>query len=154
MVIYNPKDWFRLIFRFHRSDTLRILAPTMSLLGLMTFVVCFIEKKYLTMEIPALTILHQVSVFVISMVLVFRINTAYDRWWEGRKLWGSLVNNSRNLAMKINGMLDNVEDSEDKFFFKETIPLYAFALKDHLQAEYTRLSLDETAHPELGNIDM
>jgi putative membrane protein len=32
--------------------------------------------------------------FVISL-LVLRTNTAYDRWWEGRKLWGSLVNNSQ-----------------------------------------------------------
>src|ERR1700742_406986 len=149
MVIYNPKDWFRLIFRFHRSDTLRILAPTMSLLGLMTFVVCFIEKKYLTMEIPALTIFHQVSGFVISMVLVFRINTAYDRWWEGRRLWGALVNNSRNLAMKLSAMLPE-EAAEHRHFFRVLIPAYAYTLKHHLRQKRVKIDLYD-ALEELRN---
>lgn len=39
--------------------------------------------------------------FVLSIFLGFRINTAYDRFWEGRKLWGQLVNTSRTLARQI-----------------------------------------------------
>lgn len=35
----------------------------------------------------------------IGLLLVFRINAGYDRWWEARKLWGSVVNQSRNLAI-------------------------------------------------------
>lgn len=38
---------------------------------------------------------------VMGLILVFRVNAGYDRWWEARKLWGSLVNNSRNLAVII-----------------------------------------------------
>lgn len=39
--------------------------------------------------------------FVLSIFLGFRINTAYDRYWEGRRLWGQLVNTSRTLARQI-----------------------------------------------------
>ncbi|RYZ65939.1 MAG: hypothetical protein EOP09_13470, partial [Proteobacteria bacterium] len=35
---------------------------------------------------------------VLSLMLVFRMNAGHDRWWEARKLWGSIVNQSRNLA--------------------------------------------------------
>jgi putative membrane protein len=49
--------------------------------------------------------MHNMLGFVISLLLVFRTNTAYDRWWEGRKMWGALVNNSRNLAIKLSVML-------------------------------------------------
>ena len=35
---------------------------------------------------------------VLGLVLGFRVNSAYERWWEGRKLWGSMVNASRNIA--------------------------------------------------------
>lgn len=35
----------------------------------------------------------------------FRTNTACERWWEGRKLWGELVNTSRGLAIKFNAIL-------------------------------------------------
>ena len=30
----------------------------------------------------------------------FRTNSCYDRWWEGRKLWGRLINTSRHMAIQ------------------------------------------------------
>jgi putative membrane protein len=36
---------------------------------------------------------------VLAIVLVFRVNAGYDRWWEARKLWGGIVNQSRNLTL-------------------------------------------------------
>lgn len=36
---------------------------------------------------------------VLGLVLVFRVNAGYDRWWEARKLWGGIVNQSRNIAL-------------------------------------------------------
>ena len=38
---------------------------------------------------------------VLSLLLIFRTNTAYERFWEGRKLWGNLVNTVRNLTRGI-----------------------------------------------------
>lgn len=48
--------------------------------------------------------IHAFVGFVMGLLLVFRTNTAYDRWWEGRKLWGQLVNDARNLAVKVNSL--------------------------------------------------
>ncbi len=62
--------------------------------------------------------MHTLLRFVLSMLLVFRTNTAYDRWWEGRKLWGALVNNSRNLAIKLSIILPE-EDKEGRSFFRK-----------------------------------
>ena len=98
-----------------------------------------------------LTLLHNLLGFVLSLLLVFRTNTAYDRWWEGRKLWGALVNNSRNLAIKIKSFLPT--DIEDLNFFKRIIPLYAVMLARHLQTEKTRLALDENEHPEFKQLN-
>jgi putative membrane protein len=36
---------------------------------------------------------------VVGLIFAFRVNSAYDRWWEGRKLWGQLVNDLRNVCM-------------------------------------------------------
>ena len=67
--------------------------------------IAYLELEYWQISdsthIKNLTLLHNLLGFVLSLLLVFRTNTAYDRWWEGRKLWGALVNNSRNLAIKI-----------------------------------------------------
>jgi len=136
MIAYNSKEWFTLIFQFHKSDTFRILFPTMILLGFITGLLCFIEKRYLSIEIPSLTIFHQIAGFIISMVLVFRINTAYDRWWEGRKLWGALINTSRNLAIHLSTFIPQT-DLKLRREMHILISNYPFALKEHLRGNVT-----------------
>jgi|GEM_PF-2159287 len=64
------------------------------------------------------SVMHTMLGFVISFLLVFRTNTAYERWWEGRKLWGALVDNSRNLAMKIASMLPL--DHKQRVFLRDS----------------------------------
>lgn len=86
-------------------------------------------------------VLHSLLGFAISMLLVFRTNTAYDRWWEGRKQWGELVNISRNFAMKLQVFLSE-NDKHNRAFFRKAIPLYAKILKHHLRSDSTRLMLD------------
>jgi len=156
MLTYDSKDWFKFIFFFQRSDTTRKLLPLMIGMALFTLLMSYLENKYLVISekdhIKNLSIMHSMLTFVISMLLVFRTNSAYDRWWEGRKLWGALVNNSRNLAIKINGML-TVEDKHNREFYKKTIAMYAHVLALHLKSEITRLALDENEHPELKHLD-
>lgn len=156
MFTYNPKDWFKFIFFFRRSDAIKKLLPAIISLALFTWLVAWLELKYLilseTEAVKNISLMHSMLTFVISMILVFRTNSAYDRWWEGRKLWGSLVNNSRNLAIKLNGMLLR-EDKYNRNFYSKYISLYASVLAHHLQSEVTRLALDENEHPELAEID-
>lgn len=132
MITYNPKDWFKLIFQFHKSDTFRILLPTMFVLGILTAGVVYLELEFLEKVTFPITMFHQISGFIISLVLVFRINTAYDRWWEGRKAWGSLLNNSRNLAIKINAFVAP-SDIVTRKEFAAMISSFAYALKEHLR---------------------
>ncbi|PJD93525.1 MAG: hypothetical protein CK423_07150 [Legionella sp.] len=49
---------------------------------------------------------------VMGLILVFRVNAGYDRWWEARKLWGNVVNCSRNLAIVIINYVDPSNKSE------------------------------------------
>jgi putative membrane protein len=116
----------------------------------------YFENNYLKLSQNShaknITVMHTLLGFAISMLLVFRTNTAYDRWWEGRKLWGSLVNNSRNLAVKMHTILPK-ENISDRAFFKQMIPLFAFHLKRHLQKETTRLALDEKPHSEIPHFN-
>lgn len=153
MQVYNTKDWLA-VFRLTSSDTLWKLFPLIVFITLYTLGIAYLEIEYFKLSdkswIKNTPIMHTLLGFAISMLLVFRTNTAYDRWWEGRKLWGGLVNNSRNLALKLDAM---VSDTTVRSFFRRTIPLYAEALKTHLQSEVTRFMLDEKEHPELAEID-
>jgi putative membrane protein len=150
MINYNPKDWFTFIFRFHKSDTLRQLLPLIAGICIYTGVIAYLAHAY--WHIPEnspvrnISILHGLLGFVISLLLVFRTNTAYDRWWEGRKLWGSLVNSSRNLAIKLAAIFPSHE-KDQRNFFRKIIPAYAYALKNHLCHESTGTALFETGEP-------
>jgi len=146
MISYNPRDWFTFIIRFHKADTFRQLFPLIIGISLYTGAVAWLEiyywqlpEKHYLRNIP---VMHTLLGFAISMLLVFRTNTAYDRWWEGRKLWGALVNNSRNLAMKMETILPE-GDEKNRIFFRKIIQAFASALHNHLPKEQTRLELFE-----------
>lgn len=141
MVTYNPKDWLKLILKFHKSDSLRRLAPALLLMGFFTALISYIEQTYLKNKLPnSLTLFHQIAGFVISLTLVFRINTAYDRWWEGRKAWGGLLNNCRNLVIKLNAIID-VNEVQKRKNIVFLVNNYAFVLKQHLR-DSKSISLD------------
>ncbi|WP_051296363.1 bestrophin family protein [Eisenibacter elegans] len=73
---------------------------------------------------------HSILGLVLGLLLVFRTNTAYDRWWEGRKLLGLFVSNARALAIKANAL---VQKPEDRQAVARLIAAYGFALKNHLR---------------------
>lgn len=45
----------------------------------------------------------------ISILLSFKLNQSYDRWWEARKLWGSIVNDSRSFVMQLQSLVNTDE---------------------------------------------
>lgn len=156
MINYNTKAWLASIFVFKKADTFRQLLPMILLVSAYTALIVYIETEWQVISdnspLRHFTIMQTLLGFVISMLLVFRTNTAYDRWWEGRKQWGALVNNSRNLAIKIDAML-HVVDNRNRRFFAKTIPMFAEVLQRHLRAESTRLQLDTEPHPEIPELD-
>lgn len=136
MIQYNPRIWWGHIFRFHKSDTLRILMPEMLIMASVAAGLAYLELNYLKeygFLKDTLTV-HSLVGFVISLLLVFRTNSAYDRWWEGRKHWGALVNNTRNLAIRMSVYVPK-EDAAKRDFWRKMIPNFAFALKEHLRED-------------------
>jgi putative membrane protein len=144
MISYNPKIWFAYIFRFHKSDTFRNLFPLLLLIAVYSGIIAYFEIEYFKLtedsHVKNLSVIHTTLGFVISLLLAYRINSAYDRWWEGRKLWGALVNNSRNLAIKLSVIL---KDEKDLAYFRKLIPSYASILNKHLKDEETSMQLFE-----------
>ena len=131
MIKYNPKDWFGLIFQFHKSDTFRKMGWVLLIFALYTLLIVYIELSFKeVLKFKSTTQVHSLVGFVLALLLVFRTNSAYDRWWEGRKLWGALVNNARNLALKLNAVI--IKD-EDKKYWSLMISNYVFAMKEHLR---------------------
>lgn len=74
---------------------------------------------------------HAILGLVVSMLLVFRTNGAYAKWWEARSLWGTLINASRNLALKGRNFVEVA--TEERQQLAKLIAVFATTLRDHLR---------------------
>ncbi|HEY9045464.1 MAG TPA: bestrophin family protein [Ohtaekwangia sp.] len=136
MVNYNPKTWIALILHSYSRHVLKTMLPAILVMAIFTGVSCYIILDYFELkpsEFPGTTTVHSLLGIVLGLFLVFRTNSAYDRWWEGRRQWGGVVNSSRNLALKLNAYL-SADNQEDRAWFARMIPNFVFAMKEHLRA--------------------
>ncbi|MDP4867901.1 MAG: hypothetical protein NWR10_03225 [Crocinitomicaceae bacterium] len=132
MINYNPKNWLSFIFSFHKSDTARMMWKELIYISLLSILITYTEITFFpkAFYLKNLTTVYSLLGFVISLLLVFRTNTAYDRWWEGRKAWGAFVNDTRSLSSKLSAA---TLTAEEKSTFTRLIPLFVFAAKQHLR---------------------
>ncbi len=132
MIDYNPRNWLTLIFALHKSDTLRMLWKELIYMSIFTLLIAFLKIHFFPKVdyLDKLIAVYSLIGFVISLLLVFRTNTAYDRWWEGRRKWGELVNDTRNFSVKINAMVSNTDEKKE---FARLIHLFVFSMKEHLR---------------------
>ena len=147
MVNYNPKTWFNLIFHSYSRQVMRTLLPALAFTTIFTVLSCYLIIDYFNVQIPGSTTVHSLLGIVLGLFLVFRTNSAYDRWWEGRKLWGGFVNSTRNFALKLNAYLE-AENHEDREWFSKMIPNFIFAVKENLRkgVQLTELDLPEPGY--------
>lgn len=81
-----------------------------------------IEVIYQNYHITNISIpmtVHSVLGTIISLLLAFRSNQAYDRWWEARIIWGAIVNDSRTFARQILSLVEDPLDPERIDGFKK-----------------------------------
>ncbi|MDQ5928368.1 MAG: ion channel-forming bestrophin family protein [Bacteroidota bacterium] len=152
MKSYNPKEWLSFIFNISKADTFRKLIPMMLLIAVYASAVAYLEIEYWQLPqesyVKNISVMHGLLGFVISLLLAYRTNTAYDRWWEGRKMWGGLVNSSRNLALKLSAILTA---ESDRAFFRKMIPSYASILQKHLDDTDTAQQLFDDIDLEIDH---
>jgi putative membrane protein len=138
-------QWFNLAFKLQGSVAPIVLPRTLVFVG---FALCVSLVDYYMPEI-SLNVLGDLTnnvVFnlVLGLLLVFRTNTAYDRYWEGRKAWGTLVVNIRNLSrfMQIAIKSPEGELQEQKEKSIKLLTAFAIATKLHLRNEEINQDLD------------
>ncbi len=128
------QQWLISTIRLTQSHTLRNVFVVVGIFGIISTGICWLElhSGLLLFRIPSniFTLLG----IALSVLLAFRTNTAYDRWWEGRKLWGSLINTSRNIALYIDGRLP--QHTRERLLLAAYLSNFAFLLKDTLQNSY------------------
>src|SRR5215813_9404397 len=95
MIDYDPHDWRSHLCDVRGSMLLEIM-PRVTLCAIWGVIVTYVHHRYLPVGVPGTA--HTMAGTVLGLLLVFRTNASYDRFWEGRKQWGSITNECRNLA--------------------------------------------------------
>jgi putative membrane protein len=107
------------------------LFPGIALITAITSLLCYLHTQNQLNLLQMSNALPGYMGAALGLLLVFRNNTAYDKWWEARKELGGLVNTARNLAICLNGFLPH--HNEDKYRMGNLISAFTFAMKGHLR---------------------
>lgn len=97
MITYDPHHFWSHIFAGRESRIERILSRVFPL----TLWAFFIEFFALDEPFVGTTSLVSMIGAALGFLLVFRINASNERYWEGRKLWGAMINTCRNLVRSV-----------------------------------------------------
>lgn len=141
MVQEKRYSWLRLLFRY-RGTALARMRGRFVITTILAIVVTVIDLHIGFFHADLTTVPFTLMGLALSIFLGFRNNTSYDRFWEARKLWGSLVNTSRTMTRQILTLImdppgaSNAEKEEIAAFQRETVHrlvAYVHALKHHLR---------------------
>lgn len=94
MINYDPHLWLDHFFDY-KGSLVREISGRVLLCTLWSAGVVYFHLHFHPVSIPA--VIHTLVGVALGLLLVFRTNASYDRFWEGRKLWGGIVNETRNL---------------------------------------------------------
>lgn len=133
-MISEKRPWFQVAFQF-RGSIIYFILPRVMLCAGFGFFVSLLYFLGFPVSLPILSSI--VPSIVLGLLLVFRTNTAYDRFWEGRRCWGTLIIAVRNLARQIwVSISDNQpEDLLQKKSALRLLVAFAIAMKLHLRQE-------------------
>lgn len=143
-------QWFKLALQL-RGSVAPTVFPRVVLCGIFGFLVSLIYYygAPVSWDIFGSVVTNVVFNLVLGLLLVFRTNTAYERFWEGRKIWGVIVINARNLARQIWVGVSEVEpaDRENKASVLKLLVAFAIATKLHLRKEPVDSELEARINP-------
>ena len=124
-------DWFHRIYLFTRFKVFRKIAVGVIFFAVYAYAESQLETRVLRSSTGFPPNVQALLGVALSVLLVFRNNAAYDRWWEGRKLWGQLVNESRTLSQLLAGLV--AVSAEEKREAQKLQSDFPPALRDHLR---------------------
>lgn len=116
-----------------KGSVLPQLLPRLSLLFLFSLLIVYFREFLLHHHIhlnPAIFTLFGIA---LAIFLGFRNSVSYDRFWEGRKLWGALLNDTRSLARQALTLLESTNYKQQQSEFIRMLMAFVYALKHQLR---------------------
>jgi ion channel-forming bestrophin family protein len=128
------RKWFKLALTIQGSVLPRIIVKVLCYGGFGLFISILYLAK---IPVSAKALGGLIPSIVLGLLLVFRTNTAYERFWEGRKAWGTIVNDIRNLSRLIWVAINENSplERQEKEQALNLLVAFAIATKLHLRSQ-------------------
>lgn len=142
----KKKNWFKLAFQL-RGSVIRAIYKRVIGTGLFGFFISCLYDYHIPVNQPIFGSL--IPSIVLGLLLVFRTNTAYERYWEGRRIWGNLVNDTRTMAWQIGAMMGEIEpeDRDKRIAVLRLVAAFPVASKLYLRSEPVNQELEGLMSP-------
>lgn len=132
MIIRKKEHWFKMLFVWHGS-VLPGLLPRLFILFILALGVVYLRGVIFSFKVPLNPAPLTLFGFVLALFLGFRNNASYERFWEGRKLWGALLNTARSLTRQALTLKNATQSSLSVHEFIQLLGAFIFALKHQLR---------------------
>jgi len=131
--VREKRKWFRVLLQL-RGSVIPAILPRVMLCGVFSFFISVLYSLGFKLDLALDGIVPSI---VLGLLLVFRTNTAYDRFWEGRKAWGTLINTVRNLSRAIWVSIEEHQpgDRKEKIATLKLLVAFAIATKLYLRSQ-------------------
>ena len=150
-MLVKESSWVQLALRWQGSIA-PIVLPGVLLCGGFGFFISLLDYLGIPVSWPGFDIvITNVSYnLVLGLLLVFRTNTSYERFWEGRKAWGTITASIRNLGHLIWVSIAETEptDREKKISTLRLLVAFAVATKLHLRQQAIDSELEALMTPD------
>lgn len=148
MIIRKNEHWFKMLFIW-KGSVLPQLLPRLLLLFLFSVCVVYLKGKLFDFKIPLSPAPFTLFGIALALFLGFRNNASYDRFWEARKVWGALLNDTRSLARQALTMSGYPPESKEVDTFIHYLIAFTYALKHQLRHTDASADLDKRLSPAL-----
>jgi len=132
MIRRGKEHWLRMLFVWQGS-VLPQLLPGLGLLFILSLLVVYFHGIIFSFKVPLNPTPLTLFGFVLALFLGFRNNASYERFWEGRKLWGALLNHSRSLTRQSLTLINSETSNTCNMEFIQLLSCFAYALKHQLR---------------------
>ncbi|WBO86219.1 bestrophin family protein [Hymenobacter yonginensis] len=149
MIIRPKYNWFRMLFVWHGSVLPQIL-PRLLLLLLVSTAVTYFHGTIFQYHVPLTAAPFSLFGVSLAIFLGFYNSVSYDRFWEGRKLWGALLNDTRSLARQALTLSGYPPDAPQVQHFVRLLIAFSHALRHQLRHTSPAADLHRLLPPELA----
>jgi ion channel-forming bestrophin family protein len=135
MIVRSKSNWWTLLFVWRGSMMTQML-PQLLIMAALSVLAVWTEGTIFKHKVPLNATPFTLVGVALALFLGFRNSSAYDRWWEGRKLWGALVNTMRTLTRQVLTMTGDVpKAAKDQREFIDMLVAFTYAMRDQLRGD-------------------